>query len=139
MPVKNFKDDHSAVHDLATDFYFEVTRLGRRNLMVDEDDIDMTRFRIGCRLCGLFRSGRVALRDLPLGSQRQVGILLVFKLRFLRIPCLYDPFHEVAHFLPLAHAHVGRRIKFSALLYERAHDLIAQRFRQLTQFGHRCL
>ena len=44
---------------------------------------------------------------------------------------------ETAYFLALAHAQICGGVKTGALLYERAHHRVTQRFGQLAQLGQR--
>ncbi len=38
MAVKDFENDHSAVHDVAADLVFEVARLRRRNVVIHQHE-----------------------------------------------------------------------------------------------------
>ncbi len=127
MAVEDLQDDHGAVHDFAADLDFEVARLRRRDLVIDQDDVGAARFRIGGGLRRLLRPGRPALRRFAHASRwRRTG-------RVLRIGFV---FHETAHLLPLAHTQIGGRVETVALLRERADHFESQRLGEVAQFVH---
>jgi len=104
VAVEYLEDDHGAVHDLAAGFLFEVAGLGRRNLVVHQQDI----YPPG--------NGADCLRR-PLQFARP-GLIV----------------HEAADLLPLAGTQVGRRIEAGAFLHKGADDLEAQGLCQFPQF-----
>src|SRR6185369_10076821 len=80
IAVENLEDDHGAVHHLAADLDFEIARLRRRNLMIDEDGVDFARAEAG----GFDITGFVvhevvnflALADAQIGRRIEAGTLL---------------------------------------------------------------
>ena len=96
--MENFEDDHGPVHDLTTSLDFQIARLRRRNLVVDENRVDFRQIRLG---------------------ERQYLIPRLIKNRLAM--------HKGANLLALADTQITRRIEAGALLHEGMDDLEAQR------------
>ena len=146
VTVEYLQDDHGAVHHLAADFDFEITRLRRRYLVVDENDVGAAGIGVSLRLrsgpglrrasacCLAFR--RTGCCVLP-GVRRRMIRRIIFAMSVVAFVADFFTLHELANLMPLAGTQVRRRIEPGAVLDESGDDLIAQCFCQFAQLGQR--
>src|SRR3569833_1035764 len=123
VAVKDLENDHGAIHHLAADFVFEMARLRRGNLVVDEDDVD----RVG-------RDRRFVVHSLDSRVEAIQGVQRTNAGRGFAIRFALDKMVDLP---PLAHAQIGRRVEAGPFLRERTGIREAQCLGQFAQLGQR--